>query len=325
MNWILSLSLLVFVSCAHKGFDARLSQFKYPFEVREFTFKHLGEELTMAYMDLNPTTSPQGTVVLLHGKNFGGFYFERIAQDLLEKNYRVIIPDQIGFGKSSKPDDLQYTFHFLSQNTFNLLNHLKVQNFVLVGHSMGGMLATRMALMEPKKIKKMILINPIGLEDYKTLTPYRSVDELYKMELQNTPEKIKQYQNESYYAGHWKPEYDSLIVPATDWTKNPDFPLTAKIAALTTEMVYTQPVYYEFSLIKVPTVLINGLRDRTAVGKGWASEENKKKMGNYPELGKKTIKIIPQARLIELPGLGHVPFIENYEQFMKEFDRALRL
>ena len=319
------LTMIMLVGCAtpqpvkETGFDAQLSTYQYPFEVKRMELENQGQKLSMAYMDLVPTGAPKGTIVLLHGKNFGGFYFDRVAKDLLAKNYRIIIPDQIGFGKSSKPDKFQYSFHQLAKNTFSLLDSLATGPIILVGHSMGGMLGTRMALMRPETIKKLILINPIGLEDYKVLTHYKSVDELYQMELQNTPEKIKQYQVDAYYAGNWKPEYEPLIVPAVGWTQGKDFSLTAKVSALTSEMAYSQPVVYEFSQLKVATVLIMGQRDRTALGKGWASESNKKIMGNYPALGKKVKRLIPHSKLIALKGIGHVPFIEDYDLFMKHF------
>jgi pimeloyl-ACP methyl ester carboxylesterase len=62
-------------------------------------------------MDVGPRLTSKGAVVLLHGKNFAGFYWERIAHDLIQKGYRVIIPDQIGFGKSSKPENCKSSAH----------------------------------------------------------------------------------------------------------------------------------------------------------------------------------------------------------------------
>lgn len=328
-SYFLLLSLFIF-SCStptpkisSSGYDARLSEYDYPFPVESFEVENQGQKLTMNYMDLKPEGTPVGTIVLLHGKNFGGYAFTSVAKELRAKNYRVIMPDQIGFGKSSKPDKFQYSFHQLAQNTFNLLDKLQTGPVILAGHSMGGMLATRMSLMKKEMIKKLILINPIGLEDYKVLTSYKSVDELYKNEIAVTPEKIKQYQVDSYYGGNWKNEYEPLIVPAVGWTQGPDFSLTAKVAALTAEMIYTQPVVYEFSELKVATVLIMGQRDRTAIGKAWAPEANKKMMGDYPKLGKKIKKMIPHSKLIELKGIGHVPFIEDYDLFMKNFWTAI--
>lgn len=306
-----------------KGYDSVLTGFPYPFEVKSYEFEAQGQKMKMAYMDLMPEGTPKKTVVLLHGKNFGGFYFEQIAKDLRSSGYRVIIPDQIGFGKSTKPESFQYSFHTLGRFTENLLDKLGVKQFILVGHSMGGMLATRLALMSPERVQKLILVNPIGLEDYKTLTSYKTVDDLYQSEINSNEEKIRDYQKNSYYDGTWKPEYEPMIKPAVGWTEGPDKALIAKTAALTADMIYTQPVFYEFQNLKMPTVLILGQRDRTAIGKGWASPANQKKMGNYPQLGKDVSKKIKGSRLIEMKGLGHMPFVEDYDGFMQVFKPQL--
>ena len=302
---------------APTGFDAELSTYKYPFEVKFFEFKSQEQNLKMAYMDI-PAGKPSGKViVLLHGKNFPGAYFEHVILGLNQEGYRVIVPDQIGFGKSSKPKNYQYSFQTLALNTKNLLQSLNVEKFVLFGHSMGGMLATRFSLMYPDSVSKLMLVNPIGLEDWKTMTSYRSIDDGYQAELNNSPEKIKKYQLDSYYDGKWKPEYDKWLEIPTGWLQGPDYPVIAWNAALTSDMVFTQPVYYEFKNLRMPVVLINGNRDRTAIGKAWAAEDMKKKMGLYPEMGKDVAKKIPKAKLIELKGLGHMPFIEDFEAFWK--------
>ncbi|MNL25839.1 Alpha/beta hydrolase family protein [compost metagenome] len=186
---------------------------------------------------------------------------------------------------------------------------------------MGGMIATRLALMYPDEVAKLFLVNPIGLEDWKTMTGYKTVDELYKNELENSVEKIRKYQVESYYDNKWKPEYDRWMSPLVGWVEGPDRELIAWNAALTSDMVFTQPVYYEFKNLKMPTVLVIGQRDRTAIGKAWAPEANKAKMGLYPQMGKTVSKLIPKCKLIELKGLGHLPFIENPEMFWKSLDK----
>ena len=61
----------------------------------------------MAYMYLPPTNAEKRIITLLHGKNFNGAYWERLANKLNSLGYNVLIPDQIGFGKSSVP----VTFH----------------------------------------------------------------------------------------------------------------------------------------------------------------------------------------------------------------------
>lgn len=300
-----------------KPLDAELKTFTYPFPVKYFQVKVKDQKYKMAFMDLKPTGESKGSIILLHGKNFSGNYWKKTANDLVKNKYRVLIPDQIGFGKSSKPDSFPYTFQFLASLTNDLAREQGINDYILVGHSMGGMLATRMALMFPEQIKKLVLVNPIGLEDWKTKIPYKTVNELYQSELKNDETKIREYQKVSYFDGQWKPEYESGIEIAVGWTKHKDFPKIAWNAALTTDMVFTQPVVYEFKNLKMPTLLLLGTRDRTAVGKGWADPSIKESLGRYDLLGKEVIKFIPQGTLIELPGIGHMPQIETYDTYIK--------
>jgi len=64
-------------------------------------------------------------VVLLHGKNFNIAYWEQTIKELSKQGFRVIAPDQIGFGKSTKPASYQYSFQQLALNTKSILDSLK--------------------------------------------------------------------------------------------------------------------------------------------------------------------------------------------------------
>ncbi|ASZ14817.1 alpha/beta hydrolase [Chitinophaga pendula] len=296
--------------------DAVLSDYNYPYPVHFFSLKSQGQELQMAFMDVQPTQPNGKTILLLHGKNFCGAYWDSTAADLSQAGYRVIIPDQIGFGKSSKPPRLQYTFQLLAEQTKALLDSLKVPKTAILGHSMGGMLATRFTLMYPGLVSALILENPIGLEDWKLKVPYQSVDKWYSSELQQDYTKIKQYQLDNYYAGKWKPAFEKWATLLAGWTVGPDYAQVAWNAALTYDMIFTQPVCYEFSQIKVPTLLIIGQRDRTALGKANVSDAVRKTMGDYPTLGKETAQQITHAKLVPLEGVGHLPHIEAYQAFI---------
>lgn len=302
----------------------RMENIQYPFPVKEKKLKIQGQELTMAYMDLQPAKPNGKTVLLLHGKNFSAMYWEQTANDLAAEGYRVIMPDQIGFGKSSKPTNIQFTFQLLAQNTKAVLDELKVAKVNLVGHSMGGMLATRFALMYPDVTEKLILSNPIGLEDWKTVVPYQSVDDWYAAELKQDYQKMKDYQLQFYYDNKWKPEYDKWLLPVAGWTMNKDYAVIAKTSALTYDMIFTQPVVYEFENLKMPVLLIIGQRDRTALGKAKAPKEAQGKLGNYPELGNATAKKIKAAKLVELDNVGHLPHIEAYDRFIAPLKTFLK-
>lgn len=304
--------------------DIRMENVKYPFPVSEFELNIQGEKLMMSYMDVKPQNHNGKVVLLLHGKNFSSVYWEQTANDLLKNGYRVIMPDQIGFGKSSKPEDIQYTFQLLAQNTKAMLDKIGVTKVSVLGHSMGGMLATRFALMYPEMTEKLILENPIGLEDWKTVVPYQSVDDWYKSELSQTYEKMKQYQLEFYYGNNWKPEYDKWLNIPAGWTLHKDYEVIARNSALTYDMIFTQPVVYEFGNIQAPTLLIIGQRDRTALGKAKASKEAQKTLGNYPALGKATAAKIKDSELVEIDNVGHLPHIESYDAFITPLLKFLK-
>ncbi|GGW41039.1 alpha/beta fold hydrolase [Arenibacter certesii] len=304
--------------------DIELSNYKYPYPVASIQLNIQEQNLKMAYMDIKPEHYNGKNIVLLHGKNFNGAYWKTTIEALTNEGYRVIVPDQIGFGKSSKPTHFHYTFQQLAQNTKALLATLKVDKVSVLGHSMGGMLATRFVLMYPDISEKLILENPIGLEDWKLKAPYKPVEWWYNNELKITYEDIKKYQLVNYYDNKWKPQYDEWVNLLAGWTLNSNYNTIAWNNALTFDMIFTQPVVYEFKNISTPTLLIIGTRDRTALGKPLVTEEVRKTMGLYNELGKKTQKAIPNSALVELENVGHLPHIEKFESFINPLIRFLK-
>lgn len=297
--------------------DAELTNYRYPFPVNFVNVTNQQENYKMAYMDVRPANANGKVIMLLHGKNFNGAYWHQAAQRLSAEGYRVIIPDQIGFGKSSKPEHYQYTFQQLALNTKALLDTLHISKLAVLGHSMGGMLASRFTLMFPEMVDKFILENPIGLEDWKLKVPYRPVEWWYQNELKQDYDAIKKYQQENYYDGTWKPEYDEWVNVLAGWTLSNQYPRVAWNAALTYDMIFTQPVVYELQNIKAPTLLIIGQRDKTALGKNLADKEAQSTLGNYPVLGRETQKKIKGSKLVELDNVGHLPHIEAFDRFIE--------
>ncbi|HEY0273640.1 MAG TPA: alpha/beta hydrolase [Chitinophaga sp.] len=304
--------------------DATFSHYTYPFPVHYFNLTLQGNALRMAYMDVTPARPNGQTVVLLHGKNFGGAYWDSTATALSRQGFRVIVPDQVGFGKSDKPAHLQFSLHLLAQNTRRLLDSLEISQVILLGHSMGGMLAMRFAIMYPQTVSKLVLEDPIGLEDWKLKAPYADVDTLYAGELQQNYEKIKKYQLENYFHGQWKPAYDKWAALQASQTLSPDYYKVAWNSALCYDMLFTQPVIYEIEKIQAPTLLIVGSLDRTAIGKDRVTADVKATLGNYPELGKAAASRIPNCRLEILDGVGHAPHIEVFGKFIDVVDAFIR-
>ncbi len=306
-------------------YGPELQGFKYPYPLEHFNFQSQGKSLQMGYMDVAAKGEANGrSVVLMHGKNFCGATWEGTIKALSDAGYRVIAPDQIGFCTSSKPDHYQYSFQQLASNTHQLLEKLGIQKATIIGHSTGGMLATRYALMYPKQTEQLAMVNPIGLEDWKALgVPSIGVDQWYERELNVSAEGIRKYQLNTYYVGRWKPEYERWVDMYAGLSNGPGHKLVAWNSALIYDMIFTQPVYYEFKNLQMPTLLLIGTADNTAIGKDLAPPEVKAKLGNYEVLGEQAAKLIPHATLVEFPGLGHAPQMEEPAQFHKALLQGL--
>lgn len=316
-------ALFLLLSCqataqTEAAYGPELEGFAYPWPVERFQFQSQRQTLQMAYMDLKPVRPNGQTAVLLHGKNFCSATWQTTINALTEAGYRVIAPDQIGFCKSSKPRQYQFSFQQLAGNTHALLQSLGVQRAIVMGHSTGGMLAIRYGLMYPSEVERLVLVDPIGLEDWKARgVPWQSADAWYRRELETTAERIRSYERATYYAGTWKPEYERWVQMLAGMYRGPGRTQVAWDSALLYDMIYTQPVVYELGELRMPVLLVIGDKDNTAIGKDLAPPEIRATLGNYPVLGKKAAAQIPHAKLVEFADLGHSPQIQAPERFHK--------
>lgn len=305
-------------------YGAELQGFSYPWPVAEYSFQSQRQTLHMAYMDIRPE-HPNGRIaVLLHGKNFCAATWENTIHVLANRGYRVIAPDQVGFCKSSKPQAYQFTFGQLASNTHALLKHLNISQVSMVGHSTGGMLAVRYALMFPKDISRLVLVDPLGLEDWQAKgVPYRTVDEWYARERGKTAEQIRAYEQKVYYANEWRPDYEPWVQMLAGMYRGPDADSVAWNSALLYDMIATQPVIYDLPRLTAPTTLMIGDKDVTAIGSDGAPTDVRAKVGHYPELGKAAAAAIPGAKLVEFPNVGHTPQLQDPAAFHKALLEAL--
>lgn len=326
-RWLLAPIALATVPAAAQppAYGPRLEGFDYPHMVQIYALESQGQQLEMAYMDVIPTGSANGQVaLLLHGKNFCAATWSDTIGWLAQRGYRVIAPDQIGFCKSSKPAAYQFSFDQLAANTHALLDHLQIAETIVIGHSMGGMLASRYALSYPNDVRQLVLVNPIGLEDWRAKgVPYASVDATYAGQLATDAGSIRAYQEKFYYAGDWKPEYDRWVDMQAGLFAGEGKQANAWVQALTSDMVFTQPVVQDFPQIEVPTLLMIGQQDRTAPGANRASPELAARLGDYPALGRAAADAIPDAVLVEFDDLGHSPQVEAPDRFHRALGEHL--
>ncbi|KAM3092427.1 alpha/beta fold hydrolase [Phormidesmis sp. 146-35] len=285
----------------------------YPYPVQFLSLTMEGEPVRMGYMDIRPGAQANGrTALLLHGRNFSGNYWQPTIQALSAAGYRVIVPDQIGFGKSSKPD-VDYSFDMLATNTIQLLDALNIQSIEVMGHSMGGMLAVRLARLFPKRVQRVVLETPVGLEDYRLKVPPQTIERLQQDESLSDPAVIERFLRN--FVKTWVTERDQRFVQTrVRLAQSAEYSRWTRAMARSWQMIYREPIRYELSVLKQPTLLIIGLEDRIALGRAYVSQEVAATMGNFPELGRFAAQAISRSTLVELSGVGHIPHHEAPEQ-----------
>ena len=283
----------------------------YPYPVSYLPLTLYGQDVRMAYMDVPPAGAPNGRVVVLFdGMNFGGFYFGGPIEALRKAGFRVVVPDQIGFGRSSKPI-IPYNFNDMATNVRKLLASLGINRAAIVGHSMGGMLAARFAATNSDITERVVLYDPIGLTDVRYERPWRTADDAYKATMVQTHDQLYQ----GFYAtirryfppATWKAEYEQYPRILYAPTLSADWPRLAMVQAIYRQITVLDPVVYDWAHIKVKALVIGGDKDGD----------------NFPALAKHIADTIPGAELVLFPNVGHVPHIQVPEMFNKELLKFL--
>ena len=275
----------------------------YPYPVSYLPLTLYGQDVRIAFMDVVPPGPANGhTVVLFHGNNFAGFYFGNVIAALRKEGFRVVVPNQIGYGRSSKPI-IPYNFHDMARNTNLILQSLKIDKAMIVGHSMGGMLAARFATQFPAVTERLVLYNPIGLVDGRYDRPWDSTDEAYKRTLASTYPSIKT--SIMRYVTHnpaaWTPEFETYTRVRYAWTLSADWPRLAMVQTLINQVQYLDPVVDDWAHIKTPTLVFGGAEDSLPGSVAVFKERMKFVADTIPN---------GRGRLQLLPGLGHVPHME---------------
>ena len=275
----------------------------YPYPTSYLPLTLYGQDVRIAFMDVPPMGTPNGhTVVLLHGNNFAGFYFGGPIDVLRREGFRVVVPDQIGYGRSSKPI-IPYNFHDMARNTRLILQSLTIDKAMVVGHSMGGMLAARFATQYPDMVERLVLYNPIGLVDPRWDRPWTATDEAYRQTLASTWPTVRAgiMRYVSHNPAVWNAEFEKYTRIRYAWTLGADWPRLAMVQTLIGQVQYLDPVVHDWAHIKAPTLAFGGADDM---------------LPGSPAVFQARMKYIAETipngngRLHLIPGLGHVPHLE---------------
>ncbi len=277
----------------------------YPYPSTYLDINVYGQDVRISYMDV----APQGARERPHGAAAARQQLRRLLFQgdhrrlSTREGFRVIVPDQIGYGRSSKPI-VPYNLQFAgAQHLADPRRIEKIEKVMVVGHSMGGMLAARFATQYPKSVERVVLYNPIGLTDGRFGRPMTPIDESYQQTLEGDYQSIRA--GLSRYVAHnpaaWNAEFENYTRIRYSWTLSSDWPRLAMVQSLIGQMLYFDPVVYDWPHIQVPTLAFGGADD-LLLGTAASFQERMEFLARSIPNGK--------GRVLLLPGLGHVPHLE---------------
>jgi pimeloyl-ACP methyl ester carboxylesterase len=286
------------------------SNVPYPHPVHYLPVQMMGETHRMAYMDVAPVGPPNGqTAVIFHGMNFFAAAYEPTIAALTRAGFRVLAVDRLGFGRSSKPL-ITYNLHMAARDTKALLDTLGIPRAAIVGHSMGGMVATRFASTYPDATSHVVMVNQIGLTDTRPGRAWTDPEEAYRSVLTGTTYQSVLNGHRRYYVKGWKPEYLHWVKVQYGLTLGGDWPRMARVRAAQQAILYEDPVVYEWQHIKTKALVIGGAEDRL--------------VADFPAAARHVAEELQNAELLLFPGVGHSPHFEAPEEFHRELIRFLR-
>ena len=154
----------------------------------------------------------------------------------------------------------------------------------------------------PKAIERLVIYNPIGLTDGRYDRPMRRSTRPTRDTSSRLPEHARRPEplRRAQPLG-WNDEFETYTRIRYSWTLSADWPRLAMVQALIGQMLYPDPVVYDWAHIKVPTLAFGGADDML-LGTAAAFQERDDLSGeDHPER---------QRPLQLIPGLGHVPHLE---------------
>lgn len=280
----------------------------YPHPVSYLPLQRFGQDLRLAYMDVSPASAPRGVVVLFHGMNFFAAAYASTIDALQAAGFRVIAIDRLGYGRSSKPL-IHYDLNLAASNTRALLDALGIKRAAIVGHSMGGMVASRFAAVYPDVTSHVVMVNQIGLHDLRRERPWRDPEAVYR-EVLGTDYAAVLAGHQRYYPAGWRDAYLPWVRIQYGLTLSGDWPRMARVRAAQIQILYEDPVVYDWPFIRAKVLVVGGAEDRLSA--------------DYPADARHVAESLQNAELRLYPGVGHAPQLQIPEHFHADLIRFLR-
>jgi len=292
---------------AHWGaVSANFEEIPYPYPVKFLELNRFDQNMRMAYMDVAPTGRSNGqTIFWQHGMNFYSEAYTPTLQALSAAGFRILAVDRIGYGKSSKPI-IPYNFNFVAANMKALLDELGIEKVAAVGHSMGGMVMSRFAMLYPEITTHVVFVNQIGLTDQRQS---RTWVDPYVAELGVATYQSILRGHRRYFPKDWPPAHLEFVRRQFGQTMSGEWPRLAMVRRLQGQMLYDDPVVYDWQHITSKALVLAGEEDGL--------------VADFPTLARHVNSELQNSAILLYPGIGHAPQIEIPDQFHTDLIRFL--
>ena len=271
-----------------------MEEIEYPHSVEFINLKVYGQDVRIAYMDVAPVGPANGrAVVFHHGGSYYGWYWKNQIEALTNEGYRVVVKDRLGWGKSSKPI-LPYSMSLHASNTARLMEHLGISEAAIVGHSIGGQMATRFAFLYPEMTTHLVTVNQIGLTDSRAGRGFSSFDGEIDVDpdLQSAYANAVRTDTERYVV--WKPEFLEHLRIRHGQRLSGDWPRLAYVRRLSGNLRSLDTVVNDWPHIKTKTLILGGEVDGP----------------DFADNARRAVEILPNAEVFLIPNVGHNPHEE---------------
>lgn len=269
------------------------------------------EGCQIAYIEAGSDSNPP--VLLLHGIMCHCGVWKR-TMETLQRDFHCVAIDHLGFGDSDKPRGADYSIQEQAGRALKVADHFGFDRFIVIGHSMGGQIATYLAAsLAPQRVSKLVSVDGVVtgelaavVQNFKRLLIVvgQYIPSIYR--LMRALCKSKTFACWAYNHWFYKPEE----LPFSDWkmdrhhATNPD---TAHSSAKAWKSLNATDLTPLLKNITAPTLVIFGNRDGTVpVEQAHLFKEQ-----------------LPPAQLVLIDQCGHFPMYEKFDEYFAPLQKFL--